>query len=269
MTDSLFITRVINACVLLEIGEDVVLTDPYFRNPGYHGIEEPIGVPAEDLPKLSAIIGCLSIFDHWQIRSLDAYSYKQETPVYCATRLMARRAKAAGFTQIEVVRWNETRQISERLSLEVLPAQYTAGMRVNNYVLSTPNLRIFFGSEVGALKPLREYRERTSRPIDVVFAPVNGLRLLGFLKLVLSGEEAVEATRILGAKTLVPIHDAHRRNLLFMMFPSSSAASAQAAAEAMGDELNVIRLATGERWEYCLPSAAFGHSGGSKPRNTL
>ncbi len=137
-----------------------------------------------------------------------------------------------------------------------MKGQVTAGMRVNNYLLHTPNLRIFFGSEACDLKPLREYRERTSRPIDVVFAPVNGLRLLGFLKLVLSGEEAVEATRILGAKTLVPIHDAHRRNLLFMVSPSSSGASARAAAKVMGDEIHVVRLATGERWEYdraCKP----------------
>ena len=251
MTDSLFITRVINACVLLEIGEDVVLTDPYFRNPGYHGIEEPVGMPVEALPKLSAIIGCLGVFDHWQIRSLDSYAYKQQTPIFCATNSMARKAKAAGFTQVEVVQWNEARQISERLSLEVLPAQHAAGMRVNNYLLDTPNLRIFFGSEACDLKPLREYRERAnSRPIDVVFAPVNGLKLFGLLKLVMGGEEAVEATRILGAKTLVPIHDAHRRNLLFMVSPSSSGASAQAAAKVMGDEIHVVRLATGERWEY-------------------
>jgi len=251
MKDTLFITRVINACVLLEIGEDVILTDPYFRSPGYHGIEESVGMPVEALPKLSAIIGCLSVFDHWQIRSLDAYAYKQETPIFCATKLMARRARAAGFTQVEVLQWNETRQISERLTLEVLPAHYAAGMRVNSYVLDTPNLRIFFGSEACALKPLREYRERpNARPIDVVFAPVNGLKVFGLLKLVMGGEEAVEATRILGAKTLVPIHDAHRRNLLFMVSPSSSGASAQSAAKAMGDEVHVIRLATGERWEY-------------------
>jgi L-ascorbate metabolism protein UlaG (beta-lactamase superfamily) len=124
-------------------------------------------------------------------------------------------------------------------------------MRVNNYVLDTPNLRIFFGSEACDLKPLREYRERANgRPIDVVFAPVNGLKLFGLLKLVMGGEEAVEATRILGAKTLVAIHDAHRRSLLFMVSPSSSGASAQAAAKAMADEVRVIRLATGERWEY-------------------
>ena len=251
MTDSLFITRVINACVLLEIGEEVVLTDPYFRSPGYHGIEEPVGIPAEVLPKLSAIIGCLGVFDHWQIRSLDSYAYKRETPVFCASNSMARKAKATGFTQVEVLQWNETRQITERLSLEVLPAHYAAGMRVNNYVLDTPNLRIFFGSEACDLKPLREYRERPdSRPIDVVFAPVNGLRLFGFWKLVMGGADAVEATRILAAKTLVPIHDAHRRNLLFMVSPSSSGASAQSAAKAMGDEVQVIRLATGERWEY-------------------
>jgi len=251
MTNSFFVTRVINACVLLEIGEDVVLTDPYFRSPGYHGVEEPVGLPVEALPKLSAIIGCLGVFDHWQIRSLDCYAYKQETPVFCASKLMARRAKATGFTQVEVVQWNETRQISERLSLEVLPAQYAAGMRVNNYVLDTPNLRIFFGSEACDLKPLRGYRERANgRPIDVVFAPVNGLKLFGLLKLVMGGEEAVEATRILGAKTLVAIHDAHRRSLLFMVSPSSSGASAQAAAKAMADEVQVIRLATGERWEY-------------------
>ena len=82
MTAPLAITRVINACVLLELGGDAVLTDPYFTNHWFMRFREPIGLTAHQLPRLSAILGGHSVFNHWQPSSLAPYEFKQTTPVF-------------------------------------------------------------------------------------------------------------------------------------------------------------------------------------------
>ena len=250
MESSFSVTQVINSCSLLQFGNDAVLTDPYFTNHWYWKWNEPIGLKVSQLPRLSAIIGGHSVFDHWQISSLDSYEFKDETPVFVATKSMARKALAVGFKNVEVLEWHDTRRISDHLSLEVVAAQYAAGLKVNNYVLSTPDLRVFYGSEAQDLEPLRDYRHRNNNPaIDVVFAPVNGARLLSFLNLVMNGREAVEATRILGSKTLVAIHDS-QIHVPILFGVTSSGAEAEDKARQVDEEIEVVRLKSGQRWEY-------------------
>jgi L-ascorbate metabolism protein UlaG (beta-lactamase superfamily) len=41
---ALSITRVVNACVLLELGEAAVLTDPYFQAHWFMRMHEPVGL---------------------------------------------------------------------------------------------------------------------------------------------------------------------------------------------------------------------------------
>jgi L-ascorbate metabolism protein UlaG (beta-lactamase superfamily) len=204
MSAPLAITRVINACVLIELGEDAVLTDPYFAGRWYMRFDEPIGLSVAELPRLAAILGGHSVPDHWQPASLAAYPYKDETPVYVATSSMARKARRAGFSRVEVLDWGEERQLTERLGLEVAPAQRSGGLKVNNYALTCGDLRVFVGTEARDLEPLRRYRA-TAPAVDLAVLPINGARVLGH-KLVMDGNDALAATRILGARTLVPIH---------------------------------------------------------------
>ncbi len=243
------VTHIINSCTLLQFGEDAILTDPYFVDHWYWKWSEPIGMKVSQLPKLSAIIGGHSVFDHWQISSLDEYEYKDETPVFVATKSMARKARVVGFKQVEVLDWNESRYISDHLKLEVVPAQHSAGLKVNNYVLSTEELRVFYGSEALDLAPLQQYRNGANSPVDVVLVPVNGARLLNLVKLVMNGKDAVEATRILGAKTLVAIHDSQLPVPILFGVPSSTT-KAEEAARQLGDEIEVIRVKPGQLWEY-------------------
>ena len=115
MNASFSVTRVINSCVLLQFGKDAVLTDPYFTKRWYMKWNEPIGMKVSQLPRLSAILGGHSVFDHWQIGSLESYEYKDVTPVFVATKSMARNARAVGFKHVEVLEWNASRRISDRL----------------------------------------------------------------------------------------------------------------------------------------------------------
>jgi L-ascorbate metabolism protein UlaG (beta-lactamase superfamily) len=201
----LVVTRIVNACVLLEFGRDAVLTDPYFVRHWFLRLREPVGLNVEQLPRLAAIIGGHGVLDHWQPGSLAAYPFKAQTPVFVATPSMAKKAKAAGFDQVEVLPWHATRRISERLSLEVVPAQTAARMLVNSYVLSsTDGLRAFVGTEARDLDPLGSYRTQKGK-VDLALLPIDGSALAGH-KLVMGAADAIEAGRILGAQTLIPIH---------------------------------------------------------------
>lgn len=248
--NSVRITRVINSCALIQFGEDAVLTDPYFNNQWYFQWNEDIGMAVSQLPRLSAILGGHSVPDHWQINALKSYPFKAETPVFVATKSMAQKALKTGFKRVEVLDWNEFRHLTDDLSLEVVEAQHSGGLKVNNYVLATPDLRVFIGSEARDLEPLRQFRSRlNSRAMDVVMAPVNGARLFGLIKLVMTGKDAVEATQILGARTLIAMHDEQ------VPFPplftvTSSVAEAEKTARHNNIDIDIVRLKPGVEWTY-------------------
>src|SRR4030095_1290017 len=128
----LSLTRVFHACVLIELGGEAVLTDPFFRQHWMVRLKEPIGMVVEQLPRLAAVIGGHGVIDHWNLTSLSGYPYKPETPVYVATEAMRAKAQAAGFLEVEVLDWNAEGRISTQLHLNVLWAQRGLGLKGNN-----------------------------------------------------------------------------------------------------------------------------------------
>lgn len=219
------LTRITNACVLIELGELAVLTDPWFCNPW--GFNEEPGLQVDELPQLTAIIGSHFAPDHWGINQLQTYKYRDNTPTYTATKAMAKKAMKAGFLSAEHLLWREKREIAPGITLEVVEAQTSFGKPSNNYILSNSKTRIFFGGETKRLEPLTTYRA-SNPPVDVVIAPSNGMRLLGY-QLVTTAEQALDAAKILGAHTLVPIHDS--MHSIGFGGPTSSAKDLQGRAQ--------------------------------------
>jgi L-ascorbate metabolism protein UlaG (beta-lactamase superfamily) len=242
-------TRVANACTLLEFGRDIVLTDPWFRIDRRLFTEAP-AIGAADLPRLAAIIGCHWAFDHWNIRALDAYAFKETTPVFASTPGMVKKARAAGFLRAQEAEWNTRHTISDALSIEIVVAHRFGPKRTNNYVLTMPSVRVFFGGEARDLEPLRAYRQMNAA-VDVAFAPVNGVRLFG-LPLVMNAGDAVEAARILGASTLIPIHYAHRS--LGPLARTTSSVEDTVQKGSGNDAPRVVCLRPGHQWRYEPPT---------------
>lgn len=246
MNGEVSITRVVNACVLLRIGDDAVLTDPYFAERWFIRLRESIGLSVAALPRLTVILGGHGAPDHWQPASLAGYTHKKDTPVIVATHAMRRGALAAGLARAEVLEWGATRRLSPRIEVEVVPAQTTAGRRVNNYVLHHHDLRIFIGTEARDLKPLQKYR--TERPpVEIALLPIDASAALG-RKLVMAPDDALEAARILGARILIPIHYALKPVPLLLRTPGSCALLIRLAHEI--NDIKVIPLQTGCQWTY-------------------
>jgi L-ascorbate metabolism protein UlaG (beta-lactamase superfamily) len=243
----LAITRVINATVVLELPGGTVLTDPYFDPRWFLRFGEPFGLAAGRLPDLTAVIGGHRVADHWQPKSLHAYPYRETTPVYVASRGMARSARRAGFPRAEVLGWGESRQPADDLVVRCLPGEVTVGLRTNAYLVSSGGINVFVWTEARGLAAIRAVA--AGHRVDVAVLPVNGIALLG-RPLVMDARTAVEAARLLGATVMVPIHFS-QRPIPPILHPRSSLADlpgpAHGGCAPDGGDLRIEIIPAGER----------------------
>lgn len=240
---SLRVTRVIHACVLIELGDAAVLTDPYFMSHWWMRMREPIALRPDQLPRLTAVLGGHGVFDHWRPQSMGAYPHKDTTPAWVATPGMVRAARAAGFADAEVVDWGTRRALTDAVTLDVVVGQRTMGMRTNSYALRGPGASVFVGTEAHAHQPLADYRAARG-PVDVAVLPIDGSRFLG-RPLVMDPAQAVAGAQALGASTLIPIHYGMVA-VPFVLRTPGTLDALQAAAEGSG--VRVVVLVPGQPW---------------------
>jgi len=247
MATSLAVTRVLHACVLLELPGGAVLTDPWFRPAWPTRLAERPGLLPEQLPRLAAVLGGHGVPDHWQIEALRPLADLPTTPILVATPSMARKARRAGCTDVEVLRRGQRRELGDDLAVTSVPGERITGMATNGYVLESGGLAVYVGTEARRLAPLRDVAHH--HRVDVALLPVDGARLLG-RRLVMDAATAVEATLALGATTLVPIHHGQRplRPLLTCR-PGELALAGLAAPPG----LHVVAIPTGRRVTIAVP----------------
>lgn len=239
------ITRINNASVLINIGEHNILTDPYFIHVPFLGIKEKAAIKPEELPPLTAILGCHDAKDHWQMDGLADYPHnKDEVQVFVAMEAQAKEAKKFGFKNAEVLPWGEKRMLGD-LSIESVEGQKVLRWTVNNYAIRVGDTTVFYGGEARDLPPLKRYYDNNGA-VDVTIFPVNAVHFLSFFKLVMSGPEAVEGAKILGSKFMMAIHDSHTHYPLLMPIKSSGLEAEKAAIN--DDSIEVIRIPTGVLW---------------------
>jgi L-ascorbate metabolism protein UlaG (beta-lactamase superfamily) len=206
MTDAT-VTRVINTCVLIEIGGCFVLTDPYFTDQWFFRTNEPIGLRSDELPTLTAILGGHRAFDHWQPSSMRGYSAPSITAVFTASRGMTRAARRAGFERVETLRWGDGRAIAPGLTLTCVPGQRTFGMTSNMYLLETDRVSMLIGTEALDQRAIERCAE--AHRVDIALLPIDGATFLG-RQLVMNAANALVAVKTLAAPALVPIHHSER-----------------------------------------------------------
>lgn len=251
------ITRINNASILINIGGHNILTDPYFIDVPFIGVKEMAAIDPKDLPPLTAILGCHDVVDHWQMDGLKDYRYeKSDVQLFVAMESQAKAAREAGFTKVEVLEWGQKRTLAEDLTIESVEAQNMLKWTVNNYVIRSGGNSILFGSEARDLPPLKKYHDQHG-PVDMAIFPVNGVHLMTYYQLVMCGDEAVEGTKLLGAKRLFVIHDAHKSVPFFLPTKSSGDDADKAALDY--PDIEVIRIPTGQPW----------HSQGAPSQSTV
>ncbi|MBE1532109.1 MBL fold metallo-hydrolase [Actinomadura algeriensis] len=238
---SIAITRVVNSCVLLELDGHAVLTDPWFVERRWLRRGEPLGLELHDLPPLAAVVVTNPATNHWDLRALRGLPAKDTTPLYVPAAGMVRRARAAGFPRAERLSWGETRDIGPGVTVRAVPAGRTLMWPNNAYAFEADGRRVFFGGEIADVALLERHRA------DVALLPVNGLRPRFGPRLVMGPGQAVAGASALGARVLVPVHDAHGHDPLSRLFRTEGTAAD--AVRLAPRDLLVRDLPTGERWE--------------------
>jgi L-ascorbate metabolism protein UlaG (beta-lactamase superfamily) len=244
MTKSSFaVTRVANACVLLEFGGRAVLTDPFFTERWFLRRGEPLGLEVGQLPPLTAVVATNPVANHWDLRAMREYGAKSATAVVVSTARMARQARALGYADVERLRWGRSRELAPGLSVEAVPSGRTLGWPNNAYLFTAGDVRVFFGGELADVGGLERYA-----PVAVALLPTNGLRPLVGPALVTGPAEAVAGAQALGAQVLVPVHDAHAADPLSLLFRRNGWAADAVRSAPAG--LDVVCLDPGRRWEF-------------------
>lgn len=242
---SIAVTRITNSCALLELDGHAVLTDPWFTERWWLRRGEPLGMEIAQLPPLTAIVVTNLATNHWDLRGLRDLPDKDSTPLYVPTSGMARRAEALGFARAERLGWGQTRDIAPGVAMRAVPSGRTLLWPNNAYAFEARGGRVFFGGEAAEVAPLRDYRAEQA-PVDLALLPVNGLRPLFGPRLVMDPMRAVAGASALGARALIPIHDAHGHDPLSRLFRTHGTGSD--AVRLAGTDLRVHNLPTGRRW---------------------
>src|SRR5688500_3205562 len=92
------VTRIAHASVLLELGGQRILTDPWFSQTSSYRHGEPLGISLENLPRLDLVIASHDHYDHFDIETFAAYPDKA-VPMLVGPD-MVEKARAAGFTNV-------------------------------------------------------------------------------------------------------------------------------------------------------------------------
>jgi L-ascorbate metabolism protein UlaG (beta-lactamase superfamily) len=193
------VTRVGHASVLLDIGGELVLTDPWFSEKAAYHHGEPLGIALEQLPRLSAVVASHALYDHFDIETFARYPHK-DVPMFVGPD-MVEAAREHGFTRVRELRVWE-RATSGALTVTAAPAEH--GVPEVSFVLEAHGFTVWFGGDTLLVPELRELPRRFPR-IDVALCAVNGLHAMGS-QVVMTAEEAAELVGVLGARVAVPTH---------------------------------------------------------------
>ena len=238
--DTWAVTRLHNAMTIIEIDDAKILTDPWFVDSRAFVGHSPIGV--EQLPELTAIIGCHWVKDHWGMAEMRAYPHK-DTPIFVSAPNMEQSARKVGFGNVEVLEWGAQRRLTDSVLLHAFEEHIGRGRQTNNYGIIGTSARIFFGGEVCDLDAIGRCGGANA-PFDVAIGPVNGVHLMG-RQLTATATEMLQATRLLHAPKLLPVHDEHKP-FGRLLKVASSIRELDTVEHA---DVEIIELAFGQRYE--------------------
>jgi L-ascorbate metabolism protein UlaG (beta-lactamase superfamily) len=197
---TLKITRVAHASVLIEVGDQKILTDPWFTESAAYHHGEPLGVALDQLPRLTGVLSSHGHYDHFDVKGFSAYPDKAVPMV--VKKGSGDAARAAGFTQVKELDHWDTAQLG-RVKVTATPAEH--GVPENSYVLEIDGLTLFFGGDTQLVPELSKVAEKFPS-IDLALLSVNGLSVIGGGRKVMTAEEAADLCAILKPKVAVPMH---------------------------------------------------------------
>jgi L-ascorbate metabolism protein UlaG (beta-lactamase superfamily) len=256
------------ATVVIRYAGFTFLTDPNFLHAGDHvhlgygltsrRVTNP-AVEIEDLPPLDFVLLSHLHGDHFD--RVAERKLNKATPIV-STRHATRYLRRNGFTSAHALRTWETMPITKgeaRLGVTAMPGTHAPGplakllppVMGSMLEFEGPNgetrLRLYISGDTLVHDGLREIPRRYPE-IDLGLVHLGGTRVLGVL-VTMDGHQGVEAIRIIGPRTAIPIHYND-----YTAFKSPLEDFKRAVVEA-GLEHRVHYLGHGETYEFEVPPA--------------
>lgn len=155
-----FITWISHATFFIKIGENYILTDPFFSDTaGKLGFGPnryiPLTIDIEDLPQLDIILCSHNHYDHLDIKSLKRIKKKfgAKVQVFCPLGLV-KYFRQCGFTKAQEMQWNEEANHKE-IAIHCLPAIHNSGRSLFDtdrtlwcgFGIKSTNFNIYFSGD--------------------------------------------------------------------------------------------------------------------------
>jgi L-ascorbate metabolism protein UlaG (beta-lactamase superfamily) len=193
------VTRIAHASVLLELGGQRILTDPWFSQTGSYRPGEPLGISLENLPKLDLVIASHGHYDHFDIETFAAYPDKAVPMVVGPD--MVEKARAAGFTNVRELKVWESAQLGD-ITVTACPGSH--GVDEVTFMLQAHGSTVYFGGDSRLIPEMEEIPKRFPS-VQLALLSVNGLHAMG-KQMVMSATEAAQLAGMLRAEAAVPMH---------------------------------------------------------------
>lgn len=197
------ITRVAHSCMLVALGDDVFLTDPWFVDrPPIYRAGEPRSLAAAELPSLAAVLVSHAHGDHCDLVSLAGAGRSGVMVVGDPT--VSRAAAVAGMESFISPAWWDAVEVGNT-RITAVPGRH--GVPETSFVLSRDGTHVYFAGDSLYIPELDAIPQRIG-PISVALLPTNGLRIRPLLdrKVVMDAEDAARLTAVLNPDVVVPHH---------------------------------------------------------------
>lgn len=213
------VTFVNHATLLIQMDGVNILTDPIwsercspvsFVGPRRH---RPPGIRFEDLPPIDVVLVSHNHYDHLDVATLRALQARHRpvilTPLGNAALMRRHGVKGA----IELDWWQSVR-VSDRAEVTLVPAQHFCARGISDrnanlwggFVIRGASGSVYFAGDTGWGRHFGQIAERFA-PIRAALLPIGAYLPRWFMKPVhIEPAEAVEAHKVLGARTSIPMH---------------------------------------------------------------
>ncbi len=248
----LTITRITHACVLIQWGDEALLTDPWFsEKPLYHH-GESLPFDVSGLPNLTAVLSSMNHYDHFDVRALIAYRDLSVPFFTIEGSNQAKAAKQAGFLDVrEVAAWTSITIGNAKLHAIAANAFAPNSFRYEQcYVIEAAGRTILFCAHF--LKDDAVARVKAQFPkIDVALLGINGLRIKPLLgrQMSMNPQDAAHICAELDIHVCVPIHYAFNGGWFSSTFLLSHKGTPEQFSEAtrrLSPSTNVVTLSPGQ-----------------------
>ncbi len=252
------VTFVNHATLLIQMDGVNILTDPTWaaRSVPTVGIKRrrPAGIRFEDLPRIDAVVVSHNHHDHMDIPTLRRLWQHYQPPVFVGLRssVFLERKGIGGGRDLD---WWQSAEIAPGITVTAVPARHHSNRSLFDrnrmlwcgFVVSGPSGSVFFAGDTGWGRHFEEIGKRFPN-IKVALLPIGGFMPEWYQRKQHIGPvDALQATRDLGATTMIPMH--------FGTFPNGEEAEGQAvsvlvdAVAAQPDMAErVVILDNGQSW---------------------